>query len=142
MSDIIFSIIIPAAVSFVVSILIFEHKVRFNELHIERAKVIKELWSIINDTHEKLIEDKQEESLKKDEGKRYLPTESWTKLRELKIYFNKNSIYFNDEIVKEFNNIFHKFQESSTQIDVADLRDNLETLKKPLEKEFRKLLGV
>lgn len=142
MNDVITSFLIPAIVSFVVSILIFKHKVRFKELHVERAKVIRELWSIINDAYEKLIEDKQEENLKKSEGMRHLPMESWTKLRELKIYFNKNSIYFNDDIVREFNRIFCKFQESSIQVDIADLRNNLEALKKPLEREFRKLLGV
>ncbi|HEY4479280.1 MAG TPA: hypothetical protein VI981_02910 [Candidatus Paceibacterota bacterium] len=142
MSDIIISILIPAAVSFVVSILIFEHKVRFKELHIERAKVIRELWSRINDTYEKLIEDKQEDNLKKIEGKRHLPIDSWTEIREMKTYFNKNSIYFNDEIAKEFNKVFYKFQGNSTRVDITDLRNNLEALKKPLEKEFRKLLGV
>lgn len=142
MDNVIISILIPAAVSFVVSILIFEHKVRFKELHIERAKAIRELWNKINDTYEKLIEDKQEENLKKSEGKRHLPMESWSKLQELRIYFNKNSIYFNDDIVKEFDKMFDKFREHSTQVDIAELKSNLEMLKKPLEKEFRKLLGV
>lgn len=144
MNNIIFSIVIPATVSFIVSVITFKYKIRFKELHIERAKVIKTLWSKINNVSETLIEDKQEENLQKSEGKRYLPLTSLNEIQKMKTYFNENSIYFNNRIVNEFNSILNKFQKNSSQTDIniVDLRNNLEILKKPLEKEFRKLLGV
>ena len=149
MQDIIFSLInliisiIALVVSFSVAILFFEHKVKFKELHIKRARVIEELWSKINDVHEQLIDDKQEENIQRRDGKRYLGVGFINKLYELRTYFNKNSIYFSDKMTEQFNSIFQKLQEKdSARIEVADLTRDLEAMKKPLEKEFRKLLGV
>lgn len=140
--QILLSIILPAIISAIVAIIVFQNKVLFEKLHTERTYIIKELWGMINlnyNTLFKLHEEKQRTSRFNEEHLSGL----LEKLKEMRLFFDSNSIYFNEDMKKKFQTLyFRDFQGSFSEDNYLQLVKTLREMKKPLEEEFRKILGV
>jgi hypothetical protein len=128
-------IIIPALVSLLTSIIFYQYKIRFKQLHLERIRILKKLWEKINFCYEELIEYLANHD-------KTLLTRLAGDLLDLRTFFRNNSIYFDKDISDKFNTLFYDFQGTIAETQVNKMADTLKRMKEPLEQEFRTMLGV
>lgn len=130
-----------------------EHQIKFSKLHNDRAEVIKNLYSKLDDLKLKLeiVLDKNSYSVFDNQDELYIILDFLDYYAKNKIYFNRD-ICFNFEEIEAIMGILQGLgfmTESTTTLDEKAvelinmlIKEEIPKLKATLEDEFRKLLGV
>ncbi len=136
-------------------------RIRYEKLHSERAEVIKEVYKKISRTYRAFrsyISPFQFSGDLPEEDKRKQAVDEFNSLNN---YYEENRIFFEENIAKEIDDLLENFVETLNQFDYSkdktggDYRDVKEwnkawkkltedtsKIKKLIENEFRKMIGV